>query len=677
MTIQFTPKEIALIRQKSVQFPQTLQALKEKVREVFEGELIVPETGIGNWTLYYYCPDCSVQLLFDRNQPHHHICPSCGKDWTGEPYDSSWWGKINAQNAHGIHDLAMLYLITEDDAYAKKADDIFLTYAKNYPNYKVHGNIPYNGPGISGAQTLDEAVFQRTLAQAYDILAPTLTKDQSELIKTNIFLRGAQFLQAHRRDQVHNHEVIVDSTVATIGILLRWGDFTHFGLYSKYGLYYQLERGMQSNGMWFEGTFGYHVYALESFMAVEKFALHTPFSDIANPNYRKMFALMIHFIQPDGSYPLLNDTNLNHLTHTLELFEFANREIGGPEISAVLARYYEKNTRDNLESLLYGVPEIEKDTVTTADFHTPVGQSGYSILHGRDADGKYLLIKHNRFGGEHDHYDRLALNYLAFGKRISTDLGTTGYGAKLHYAYYKNTGTHNTVTIGEKNQAPVNAVLTKFEKIPDATVVEAVADWTAPYEKLDSFTIKQWSENNYRTVKMKRTIIWTPDYFVDVFLVDGVSDGLSIDWQLHFSGVRRPVEKTAAIATPFSHVPFTYFKNTEEVRASAQNNVVSEFVDDEVTTRVYSMNNQQQLIYAMGPANPSTSELPFLIERQFGTTAVFAHVIESFRGVLTINNVHFKRAGQTLTIQVNNKKYQVALNAMTQEEKNASSKFSN
>jgi hypothetical protein len=49
----------------------------------------------------------------------------------------------------------------------------------------------------------------------------------------------------------------------------------------------------------------------------------------------------------------------------------------------------------------------------------------------------------------------LDISYLAYGKRISPDLGTTGYGAVLHYDYYKNTGSHNTVNIGEENQSPV------------------------------------------------------------------------------------------------------------------------------------------------------------------------------------------------------------------------------
>ena len=83
----------------------------------------------------------------------------------------------------------------------------------------------------------------------------------------------------------------------------------------------------------------------------------------------------------------------------------------------------------------------------------------------------------------------------------------------MHYDYYKNTGSHNTVTIGEENQAPVNAILKRYEELDGVIYVEAEADWTAPYTMPDSFTIVQWKEENYRSVKMTRKIAWTDDYF--------------------------------------------------------------------------------------------------------------------------------------------------------------------
>ena len=174
--IQFTSEEVKALREKSKAYPLTIEKLKRDVEEVFHGELIVPETGIANWTLYYYCPDCSVQLQFNRKSPKAHVCPNCGKAWTGEPYDSAWWGMINTQNYHAAFCMAIIWLATGEDPYAKKAIEVLMAYAKHYPDYEIHGNIPYNGPGRSGAQTLDEANFQRSFAMAYDILSSCMTQ---------------------------------------------------------------------------------------------------------------------------------------------------------------------------------------------------------------------------------------------------------------------------------------------------------------------------------------------------------------------------------------------------------------------------------------------------------------------------------------------------------------------
>ena len=264
--IQFTKAEIKKIRERSALYPATLQKLKADVETVFQDEIRVPETGIGNWTHYYYCPKCSVRLNFDRHDPNHHFCPSCGQDFTGEPYDSAWWGMINAQNVAAAYSMAVIWLITGDDAYARKASDILLAYARYYPQYEPHGNIPYNGPGRVGAQTLDEANFQRHAVMAFDILTDFMTDDETAYIRDRMLLPAAEFLMDHRVKQVHNHEVFTNSAIAMIGILFDKKDLIDAALNDKYGIIYLLEHGVQKNGMWFEGSFGYHFYALEGFI---------------------------------------------------------------------------------------------------------------------------------------------------------------------------------------------------------------------------------------------------------------------------------------------------------------------------------------------------------------------------------------------------------------------------
>ncbi len=668
--IQFNEAECSRIRQRSRQYPETLKKLKETVFQTFQGRIIVPKTGIANWTHYFYCPDCSVSLTFDRNSPESHTCPSCGKTFRGEPYDGAWWGLINAANYNDVYRMAVIWLATGEEAYARKAVDILMEYARCYPDYEVHGNIPYNGPGRSGAQTLDEANFQRTFAMAYDILSGIMTEEEKALVRDNLFLPGAEFLLDHRHRQLHNHEVIINSAIAVIGILFQRNDYVRAALYEDYGIIYQLEKGMLENGMWFEGGFGYHFYALTSFFAFEKFALHTRYSIIHHPNYRKMMELLYDYLEPDYSIPMLNDTNYAHLSSMKNLYEFAYREIGGKKLAFILNTYYLTESRDNLEAFLYGADQIEPVMLPLKNHHTPAGTWGHTILRGKE--GRYLLFKHDSYGGEHDHYDRLSISHLACGRAVSPDLGTTGYGAKMHYDYYKNTGTHNTLVIGEENQSPVNARLTRYEETPQGILVEAEADWTAPFRMPDSFTIVQWSEENYRTVTMKRKILWADGFFAEVFLADGIPEGKSADWVMHIKGrlLSHTGEKEALPPDYFAKKPFCYLHDSwREIPSlpaseSGSGNPAPEassfpasayrriYRDENVYTAVYGMNNGQDTICAAGPDNPSNTELCYLMERRFSSSILCAHVIESWTDQPVIRDVSFYIKENQIRIQV-------------------------
>lgn len=646
--IQFTKAQITQLQKKGELWPEAISQLIEEVSELMAEPVLVPKTGIANWFLYYYCPKCSVQLEFNRMNGHYHKCPACGQVFTGEPYDSTWWGIINSRNYTAAFKMGLLYLVTKEETYAKKAISIMTEYSKYYKDYEVHGDIPYNGPGKSGAQTLDEANFLRSFAMTYDLLSDVMTKAEQTFIRDGMLLPGAEFLMEHRHNQLHNHEVIINSAIAIIGLIFHMDSYVKFAVYEPYGLLYQLEHGMLSNHMWFEGAFGYHFYALTSFFAYEKFALHTPHSHISHPNYKDMMELLVDYLEPGFRIPMLNDTNYGHTSSSLYLYEFAYREMGGEKLLYILNQLYKNEKRDNMEAFIYGVDELPSCSYSFKNYHVDEGLSGNTILRG--SNGRYLLFKHDSYGGEHDHYDRLDISYLAYGKRISPDLGTTGYGALMHYDYYKNTGSHNTVMIGEENQAPVNAVLKRYEELDGVIYAEAEADWTVPYTMPDSFTIVQWKEEYYRSVKMTRKIAWTDDYFAEVFLVSGADPDLAIDWVMHVSGENlltfngRPADGFS-IKKPFKHL-----HSVKETIADGS--IVTAYQDGEVTTHVFGYGFGQTVFSAKGPDNPSVSDINYRIERSFGGEAIFAHVITTSDGASKVDAVSFEASDGFMMIHV-------------------------
>lgn len=653
--IQFTEQEVRHLREKFQRQPGAVNRIMEDVKEIMAEPVLVPQTGIANWALYYYCPDCSVRLTFDRSDKYHHSCPSCGRVYSGEPYDSTWWGLINSRNYTAAFQMGLIHVITGKTDYARKAVDIMMEYSRYYKGYEVHGNIPYNGPGKSGAQTLDEANFLRSFAMSYDLLSDFMTEGEKEFIGKEMLIPGAEFLMEHRHNQLHNHEVIISSAIAVIGLIFGIDRYIQFAVYEPYGILYQLENGVLPDHMWFEGALGYHFYALTSFFAYEKFALHTPHSHISHPNYKAMMELLASYLEPGFRIPMLNDTNYGHTSSSLYLYEFAYRELGGEKLLFILNQLYEEEKRDNLEAFIYGADELPECSMEPGNYHVEAGQSGSTVLRGKDE--RYLLIKHDRYGGEHDHYDRLGISYLAYGKRISPDLGTTGYGAVMHYDFYKNTGSHNTVNIGGDNQAPVNARLTRYEERNGGIYVEAEADWTVPYEMPDSFTIVQWKEETYRPVKMVRKIAWEEDYFVEVFQVKGAGKDLPVDWVMHFSGNRIIQPEGMEIEKFSDRKPYSYLHHMKKaVLSEDQTSVIHEYEDGGIHTRVFTWNQGLELYDGMGPDNPSISDINYQIERGYGPDLIFAHVITSSNGPCLIRNVNFSADGDGIVIEVEGEK---------------------
>lgn len=648
--IQFTGEEVERLRRKASasRWSGALEKLKESAEDFGKHPLRVPETGVGNWTLYYYCPDCSVQLVFNPDSRTEHRCPVCKKVFQGEPYEGAWWGFMHMENYNGAFRLGLLYLLTGEAAYGRKAVEILNEYARYYEGYEIHGDIPYNGPGKACAQTLDEAVLLRTFAMTCDLVGNLMEEQERHAVENHLLIPGAEFLLANRHRQLHNHEVIINSAVAVIGLLLGRDEFVRQAVYEPYGLLDQLEKGMLPEGMWFEGSFGYHFYALTSFFAYEKFAIHTPHSHIDHPNYRKMMDVLLPYLQPDDQIPMMNDTTYGHNSSSLYLYEFAYRELKSVRMLQILKRLYSGQDRDNLEALLYGAEEEEfcqpiPVEAEPSDYHTAVGHSGHTVLRGEN--GRFLLFKHDTYGGEHDHYDRLGISYQAYGKQIAADFGTTGYGAVMHYGYYKNTGSHNTVVIGEENQSPAACRLTRFETVDEITYVEAVCDWTAPYEMPDSFTIVQWKEENYRNVTMTRKLAWAKEWFAELFFVQGADVACTTDWVMHIGGSRQKQasDEPTGIENGFSDKkPYCYLK--EVVRTKETGQTVQHYTDGDVHTDLYSYVPEGEVYAAKGPDNPSYLETNYRIERRRAGDSIYLHVLETYRGEKSISQVTFREA---------------------------------
>src|SRR5690606_36624955 len=107
---QFTAEQLFAARQKVT--PAILAGLIEGNRDVINNDTLVPETGCATWNHYFFCPEHSVRLLWNRHSPNKHRCPVDGAVFTGEPYYGAWWRWLNGLNAKATYELSLLWLLT-------------------------------------------------------------------------------------------------------------------------------------------------------------------------------------------------------------------------------------------------------------------------------------------------------------------------------------------------------------------------------------------------------------------------------------------------------------------------------------------------------------------------------------------------------------------------------------
>lgn len=642
---QFTTQQLIALRDRAARQPLVIEHLLAENAVVLDTPLQVPTTAVATWNLYYFCPDHGVRLAWRHDSPKVHCCPLDGRRFSGEPYDGAWWREMNGLNAKACRQLALLWQLTGEQRYLAKVRDILLRYAQFYPDYQEHGGIPYNGPGKMNAQTLCEANCLLDFTLGYDFICEALSQEQRNFIEERLLRCGAEFLMAHRTPQLHNHEVKIGSAIGVLGFILQDEALLEFAVNQPYGLRYQLEHGLFDEGLWFEGSIHYHFYALQGFLTFEKLAQGSRWSLLTTPYYRKMLSFPLQLLMPDGSFPRINDCiyGQERLDHS-DVYEFAWSCYRQEEYAAALQAIYRDTPRANIDALLYGakLPAQSLNVIPQRHLHAP--SCGLTIWR-EPAQQRALLVKHTPYGGEHDHYDRLSLILFDHGKEILPDLGTTGYGARMHYDYYKNSATHNTLTVNQANQPPSIPQVLHYHQSESFCWLDVEVDWQQNPPPLDSHTRVEWDSQAYRDIRFRRRLLWLSGALIDISTIANPHHQ-QLDWMLHLQG--KALDAVGEKALFSQQGPLTVMHGA----------LVTKLTNSQ--PRHFATSRQGQALWLHGdamlwqgyaPANPAVTDLSYLTLRSHQPQAEFIGVWD-FDDRQPITDMHVSRDNGGLRIQL-------------------------
>lgn len=620
-----------------------IERLIKDAQPALNAEVRIPQSGIATWNLYYFCPHHGVRLIWQPDSPHRHCCPVDGEAFSGEPWDGAWWREMNGRNASACQQLGLLWQLTGEEAYRDKVRTLLMGYADVYPGYEIHGGIPHNGPGKMNAQTLCEANCILDMALGYDFIQHSLTDVEREHISRNLLRCAATFLQAHRSPQIHNHEVKISAALGVLGFVLEDEELLEFAVNAPYGLRWQLEHGLLAEGLWFEGSVHYHYYALQGFFAFEKLARNTRWSLLDGPWYPQMLSFPLSLLLPDGTFPRLNDCIAGQeKLHHRDLYEFAWFIWRDPQYAAVL--HFTEAQPDERETLLWRdspLPETTPDLIPQQSLFAP--GAGLTLWR-RPQQQQAVLIKHSPWGGEHDHYDRLSLMLWQRDGWLLPDLGTTGYGAKMHYDYYKNSATHNTLTVNQTNQPPANAAVLGWHMGDDYLWLDTEVDWGAPPPQLNSHTRVEWDVEAWREVRFRRRLLWLDDVLIDLSMVDN-PHRQQLDWTLHLAA--RALDQSGT-PMPFSLCgPLRHM--TESTMTPLHGCQPRHFAREGDTVALW-LAGDGELWQGLAPDNPAVSDLSYLVMRNHLPQARFVCLWDlATKSPLTEVSVHHTAIGTQLS----------------------------
>ena len=650
----FTASDKARIRERMSKNPAILDMI-EKNTENMRQRLYIQKTGLATWSHYFSCPDCGSRLTFDYFCNEHFDCPRCGSNQTGEPYLGAWWDTVLDRTTTAARLLAIGYVGAGREDMLELAKRIILGYADNYKSYEVHGDIPYNNPVRFTSQVLSDAHPIFELSISYGLIKDTFSESERKHIECDLFRPAAEHQIKYLTPQIHNHEVVICSSIAAIGFVIDDESLVRYARDEKYGLKYQIDHAYLDDDFWFECSTGYHFFALRWFINFEMMAKNTKHGLFRDEHYREklyralLFPKKLHI--GEGRLPRFNDGGSGTLHGFGDVYEYPYTVFGTKELGDVLAECYAGENRDeSVTALLWGADLIPENAEPLAkENYISENGTNLAILHG--TDDRYFVFKAMPYGGEHDHYDRLGISFDAFGAGISPDFGTaSGYGSPLHYGYYKNTASHNTVIIDGENMAPCDTRVNEYcVSAPDDIYLDAETLPPEDYKMLDSFTIKQWSDEAYRGVRMRRVISWHDKYFIDVFSVESEND-LRKEYTLHLNARHVSPKEGRYINGFTSDGAQKYLKNCYTTK---RDGVAKLSYRGKANVDVYTEASGLELVFADGPDNPADKNVSYLLERSNDKCPIFVNVVETYEKSAVIESVFVEKSEQTVKVVVN------------------------
>lgn len=439
------------------------------------GKFSIPREA--GWWLHLYACDTHGCPLVEREKrgKRIHVCPVCHKEFTGPAIEGARIQRLHNAAANAARDLAFLDALEPNPAHAAAALRILDHYAAVYPARRLFGR--WFGKGRMCGTVLGEATWILSLAWAADLLRASGRADPRRMRQwfDALFLPCAELLMV-QVPITHNIRCWLNAAIGSIGYLYDDADLVEDAVHGYYGFFKQLKLGTTSDGLWFEGTLGYHYYALQALLILAETARRNGADLSSHRPLRKMSAAPFLLALPDGTMPAINDWTWGRKppislmpTLLLQKLHATARALVAQRLAEFLREprrllEEEEGVVTNWGRLLLDLPltfgQIPVPRAPAWPRKTTLPEAGLCVL--RDAAAtQYLMLKFGPHGGGHGHFDKPGALYVHGAHSVLLDAGTARYSSPLHEAWYRSTLAHNTVAMDGRRQLPCTGRLVR------------------------------------------------------------------------------------------------------------------------------------------------------------------------------------------------------------------------
>lgn len=451
-------------------------------------------TAAGGWLHQFVCPESWSALIFDPTSPATHRSPE-GRVYTGATFDAAWRVLRHRQIGALARDLALMYAMSDDDAYARAAAAILHHYAEWYEHFDGAANAqPWMLKGRTFHQALTEALWAVPIVQAYDLIQSTLAADQATHLVQKLLrpmvatLATAQDHLLFEQHKVHsNYNAWLIAALGCLGFALRDEQLIVRALDDQTGFRAHLATAIRSDGFEYEGSPYYHNFVALAYTilaesarvnGIDLYAERGPHGQSIESTWHALATL----VMPDGTFPQANDGAYWSAgpfdAELCEVYEVALARSDEPLFAWLLNCAYQRRDtpRDQWTALLFGTQDL-------AGYAAPALESSYLEETGiavlRDSTNPQVQAVYTFFGpygGAHGHFDRLALHIWPW----SSDSGTPPYGVQPRVSWYQQTAAHNTIVVDEQSQHPCEGQLCSWHPTAQGGALWVTANMAYP-----------------------------------------------------------------------------------------------------------------------------------------------------------------------------------------------------